>query len=99
MDNLTEEQREKYRIAKKETVIINWFRDRRIIKYFDTDKYNMCKAKDKIYKCPFCKIMGTNHAITYHIIKNPQHIEYIYDNCFEDDKKTLLQFVDLYNDN
>ena len=99
MDNLTEEQREKYRIMKKCCVIINWFRDRNIIKYFDTDKYTMSKAKHKIYKCPVCHKIGTDQVITNHIKKNPLHIEYIYDKCFEYDKKTLLPFVDLYNVN
>ena len=99
MENLTEEQREKYRIMKKGCVIIKWFRDRSVIKYFDTNNRTIGKSKQKIYKCPVCHKIGTDSVITNHIIQNPMHIEYIYDKCFEDDKKTLLPFVDLYNVN
>lgn len=90
MENFTDEQRENYRIMRKKSTIINWFRDRNIIKYF---------KKGKLYKCPACNKLGTKNIITNHINSAPLHIEYIYDKCFEDDKKTLLPFVDLYNPN
>jgi hypothetical protein len=97
MDNLTEEQREKYRIMKKCSVIINWFRDRSIIKYFK--KHHHMGNGVILYECPVCNKLGPHKEITKHIYDAPMHIEYIYDKCFEDDKKTLLPFVDLYNVN